>query len=62
MQRPLQGKEKSYLSKMKKLIIGFTVFIACGLHAQQKDTIPSPTIHVTSGDLRGITVGDVTSF
>jgi para-nitrobenzyl esterase len=47
---------------MKKIVFGISLLIACTSHAQQTDTIASQTIHITSGDLRGITVGDVTSF
>jgi para-nitrobenzyl esterase len=47
---------------MKKIVIGISLLIACALHAQKTDTIAGPIIRIKSGDLRGITVGDVTSF
>ncbi len=47
---------------MKKIGIGISLLIACTSHAQKTDTIAGPIIRITSGDLRGITVGDVTSF
>lgn len=47
---------------MKKLVFGFTLFIACALHAQQKSSITNPIVHTLSGDLRGVMEGDVTSF
>src|SRR5678810_188569 len=47
---------------MKELVFGISLLISYSLHAQQTDTIAGPIVHVTSGDLRGITVGAVTSF
>jgi para-nitrobenzyl esterase len=47
---------------MKKLLLGFTILIVFSLHAQQTDSIAGPIIHIISGDLRGVTVGDVISF
>jgi para-nitrobenzyl esterase len=47
---------------MQKLLLGISLLTACSLHAQQTDTIAGPTIHISSGDVRGVTVKDVTSF
>lgn len=47
---------------MKKLVFGFSLFIACSMHAQQIDSIAGSTIHTTSGDVRGVTVANVISF
>src|SRR6476619_8431682 len=47
---------------MKKLPLGLALLIAYSLHAQQKDSIAGPIIHIISGDLRGVTVGDVIGF
>ena len=47
---------------MKKLLLGFTLLIAHLLHAQRADSIAGPIIHIISGDVRGVTVGDVISF
>jgi para-nitrobenzyl esterase len=47
---------------MKKMIIGISLLIACTSYAQKTDTIAGPTVRITSGDLRGIRVGDVISF
>lgn len=38
---------------MKKLVFGFTLFIACGLQAQQKNSTWEPIVHTISGDVRG---------
>src|SRR5690349_10555376 len=50
------------LITMKKIALGFTFLIACSLHAQPTDSIAGPTVHINSGDVRGVTKGDVTSF
>src|SRR3954469_15208512 len=47
---------------MKKFVFGFTLLIACALHAQQTDSTAGPIIHTFSGDVRGVTKRDVTSF
>jgi len=47
---------------MKKLVFGISLLSSCFLYAQQTDTIKGPMVHIASGDLRGITVGDVSSF
>ena len=47
---------------MKKLLFGFTLLITYSLRAQQTDSNTGPTVHTTSGDVRGVTEGDVTSF
>lgn len=47
---------------MNKLLFGFTFFFACALHAQQKNSTAEPIIHTASGDLKGVTEGDVTCF
>src|SRR5688572_18076843 len=46
---------------MKKLFFGFTLFLSFVLNAQ-KDTISGPLVQTNSGALRGITVGNVSSF
>ena len=70
MQRPLHQKPsrlhftKSNEEKiviMKKLLVGFTLFLSSVLYAQ-KDSIAGPLIQTGSGTLRGVTVGDVSSF
>src|SRR6266498_3307220 len=47
---------------MKKLLVGFALLMTCSLQAQQTDSMAGPTVHIASGDVRGFTVGDVTSF
>lgn len=47
---------------MKALFFGFTLLITCVLDAQQANSITDPIVHTPSGDIRGVTVGDVTSF
>jgi len=47
---------------MKKLAFTFTLFIACGLQAQQKSSTEGPIVHTISGDVRGVTEGAITSF
>src|SRR5688572_20853032 len=59
MQGPLHSTDKIVI--MKKLFFGFTLFLSFVLNAQ-KDTISGPLVQTNSGALRGITVGDVSSF
>jgi para-nitrobenzyl esterase len=47
---------------MKKLLLAVSLLIAWNLQAQQTDSIAGPTIHTASGDVRGITVANVSSF
>jgi para-nitrobenzyl esterase len=47
---------------MQKLLLGISLLTVCSLHAQQADSIAGPTIHISSGDVRGVTVGDIISF
>src|SRR6478672_6221340 len=46
---------------MKKLFFGFILLFSSVLNAQ-KDSISGPLIHITSGILRGVTEGNVSSF
>ncbi len=46
---------------MKKLFFGFTLLLSSFLNAQ-KDTTAGPILETSSGSLRGITVGNVSSF
>lgn len=46
---------------MKKLFFGFTLVLSSVLNAQQ-DSISGPLVNTASGTLRGVTVGDVSSF
>jgi hypothetical protein len=50
------------VSIMKKLMLRISLLISYSLHAQETDTITGPIVHIVSGDVRGITVGAVTSF
>lgn len=47
---------------MKKIVFGLTLLIACFAQAQQKASVAGPEIHTSLGTLRGVTIGDVTSF
>jgi para-nitrobenzyl esterase len=47
---------------MKKLVFGITLLIACTLHAQKTDSTAGAIVHTVSGDVRGVTEGNVTSF
>jgi len=47
---------------MKKLLLAFTLLIAYSSHAQQKDSSAGPIVHILSGDIRGVTEANVTSF
>ena len=46
---------------MKKLFFGFTLLLSSVLNAQ-KDSISGPLVQTSSGTLRGVTVGNVSSF
>src|SRR5688572_22467209 len=46
---------------MKKLFFGFTLVLSFVLNAQ-KDSTSGPLVQTSSGTLRGVTVGDVSSF
>lgn len=46
---------------MRKLFFGFTLLLSSVLNAQ-KDSTHGPVVHTTSGILRGVTEGIVTSF
>ena len=69
MRRPLHyvqiriafHKKSGKAVMMTKLFFGFTLFLSSVLNAQQ-DSISGPLVNTTSGTLRGVTVGDVSSF
>ena len=46
---------------MKKLFFGFALFLSSVLNAQ-KDSISGPLVNTSSGTLKGVTVGNVSSF
>src|SRR5260221_8681487 len=71
MQRPLQPRQitpdflknsNRNISIMKKLMFAISLLISYSLHAQQTDSVAGPIIHISSGDVRGVTVGNVISF
>lgn len=47
---------------MKKLMIGLILLISYFSQARQKDSVASPVIKTLSGEVRGVTVGSVSSF
>src|SRR6185436_1128062 len=47
---------------MKKLLLAFTLLIAYSSYAQQRDSSAGPIVHILSGDIRGVTEANVTSF
>ena len=47
---------------MKKIVFVFTSYITYVSHALHTDSIAGPIVHTFSGDVRGVTVGNVTSF
>jgi len=46
---------------MKKLFFALTLLLSSVLNAQ-KDAVSGPLIQISSGTLRGVTVGNVSSF
>jgi para-nitrobenzyl esterase len=46
---------------MKRIFFGFTLFLSSVLNAQ-KDSISGPIVQTSSGTLRGVTFGNVSSF
>lgn len=46
---------------MKNVLVGFTLLLSSVLNAQ-KDSVPGPLVQTSSGILRGITEGNVSSF
>jgi len=47
---------------MKKLLLGFTLFLSCVVHAQQTDSTNGPIVQIKLGMLRGSIEDGVTSF
>ena len=47
---------------MKRLMIGLALIAVWSLQAQQKDINTTPVVHIASGDLRGVSDGQVESF
>ncbi|HET9824375.1 MAG TPA: carboxylesterase family protein [Chitinophagaceae bacterium] len=47
---------------MKKMVFVYTFFLTYVSHAQHGDAVAGPIVHTFSGDVRGVTVGSVTSF
>jgi para-nitrobenzyl esterase len=47
---------------VKELLFGFTLFLSSVIRAQYGDSTNGPIVQTASGQVRGVTVGDVTSF